>query len=77
MANGINFTGWYDGDQRPARPGVYQRQMPHTDGFLMWAHWNGKRWGLSKLVPRLAVEGKVRSKHQRLPWRGLTEEIKL
>lgn len=64
----IKTTGIYSGKQKPHRVGVYRRH--HRDGFCMWSYWDGKQWGLAKLVPELAKPGKP-SRWQNIPWQGL------
>lgn len=73
----VKLTGWYDGKQKPARPGVYQRRSPVTEShFILYSRWDGKKWGLGKLRPELATSRRA-SGWQSLPWRGLTEEVTL
>lgn len=71
----IQLSGVYDGNQKPYRVGVYRRLHPGgpSGGHIMWSYWDGKQWGLSKLLPELAKPGKP-SRWQRLTWQGLASD---
>ena len=69
-------TGWYTGDQKPVRVGVYKRQPPHSPN-VNFSWWNGRWWGI---FSGTSIEAEL-CKHkaswfQNLPWCGLTEESK-
>lgn len=68
-------TGWYSGDQVPARKGVYQRDRPQLSSLVMCSYWTGKHWGLLAQDPQRAfLWRKSRSSFQRARWRGLAEK---
>lgn len=74
----MNRTGWYSGDQKPARPGVYEREYTGNKAVL-YCYWSGTDWCLCSYFSSSAfVYGRQRSvsTNQSLPWRGLTKESK-
>lgn len=66
-------TPWFDGHIKPGQVGLYQRRTEMLRTRLwVWAHWNGKFWGLWGVTPERAMELKdTASEYQHLPWRGL------
>ena len=69
-------TGWYTGDQKPVRVGVYERRSGF-DGFIYYSWWNGNQWGINCYWAESAQANNDNpSQFQNLPWRGLTEECK-
>lgn len=67
------FTGWYSGDQKPARPGVYQREFP--TGCILFCRFDGQQWFRGFLFRGYAEKTKVISEKQSQPWRGLDREV--
>ena len=69
-------TGWYNGDQKPVRVGVYKRSFrPQDDYFYSW--WNGVTWGIDcHLNENASVNRDWTSYFQNMPWCGLTKESK-
>jgi hypothetical protein len=69
------LTDWIPGEVKPTMPGVYQKQI---FGDEVYAHWNGKFWGMYTGVfhqPKDALEyANSRSISQHTPWRGLAED---
>ena len=72
-------TDWYPGDIRPARRGVYERdvlRIPALGYFWPFSYWNGRRWGPGSLTPDTNKGARGTHVFQNLPWRGLTKEPK-
>lgn len=69
------YTGWYNGDQRPARPGVYQRLLPQ--GGMAFSYYGDGIWHGGRLTPQLASGARKPSTWQSQVWRGLDREVKL
>jgi hypothetical protein len=72
-------TGWYERDQTPGRPGVYERRLKKKAGpRIVYSYWNGEAWSVRLRHPEDA--GALHngtphpSKKQRLPWRGLAHD---
>ena len=66
-------TGWYRGDQKPVRVGVYERMYPN--GLICCCWWNGKHFSFGYANPDLALAAhRLRSGYQSLPWRGITSK---
>ena len=64
-------TGWYSGDQKPVRVGVYQREYAPADP-LWYCWWNGQAWGMGCPTPEQAEQCKHHiSLAQSKPWRGV------
>ena len=72
----MKLTEWFDGSVKPARPGVYQKDI----AGVAYAYWNGNFWGMftgssSFYTPRDALKGaNSRSIDQTARWRGLAED---
>ncbi len=66
-------TQWFEGHQRPARGGVYERL---TDaGSVLYSNWNGLYWGgLGATADQCLVVEDQRSEWQDLQWRGLATD---
>jgi len=66
----MKLTGWYLGDQKPVRNGVYKRKLPF--GWGPYSYWNGVFWGGFTLSPSLAKHNrKWPSCIQNAQWRGV------
>ena len=68
----MKLTGWYQGDQKPVRVGVYLRD--YEDGDHWYSYWNGKYFSVAD--DRLdCVESTKdwKSIQQNLPWRGVAK----
>jgi hypothetical protein len=74
----MKLTPWFSGDQKPVRPGVYERNYKNAwDGeFLMGQpsyfdgiYWYAGAWDSEQAVE--AWENYVVSDYQSLPWRGI------
>ena len=69
-------TGWYDGEQKPTRVGVYKRKYPRV-GTVYFCWWDEDKWGFSCVNAESAKRnGWNISGFQNLPWCGLTGELK-
>jgi hypothetical protein len=75
----MKLTEWFPGSIKPARKGVYQRQLPQQG--ISYARWNGEYWlrAVPWLLPRPAWERQNRkpaalSFNQDAPWRGVTSK---
>jgi hypothetical protein len=76
MSKRRKFTPWIDGNIKPERHGVYQRNyadgadLPEVD----FARWNGKYWFWRAATISGALMKRVMSGNQSLPWRGLASD---
>jgi hypothetical protein len=78
----MKYTPWFLGHEVPARPGVYQRIVPH--GVRVFSYWDGTHWYCGQRSVQGAALGDRSSAnwsvHQAGPfavnvrWRGLTKE---
>lgn len=74
----MKLTGWYSGDQKPARVGVYERDYKPVLGMhdVNYAYWNGETWGMGA-YDRETAKWYHRAYSQRgsagLPWRGIAK----
>jgi hypothetical protein len=68
----MKLTGWYSGDQKPVRKGIYERDHGYCSSFS-W--FDGGNWRASFYFIEKAIEnnGWV-SSYQDLPWRGIQGE---
>jgi hypothetical protein len=68
-------TGWYSGDQKPVRVGLYEVQLrPEYFGYKFWS---GKAWGAFAFEKEYAAAWKhIVEGQQEINWRGLTQEAK-
>lgn len=64
-------TGWFSGDQKPVRRGVYQRK--HLNGEVYYSLWDGMFWRLPNPDIVAAGGSKIVSCFQAFPWRGLAQ----
>lgn len=74
QADRPKFTGWYDGDQKPARPGVYQRKL---HGEIQFSRWDGEKWYGTMRSKDLAASTTIVSLWACKPWRGIDREVTL
>lgn len=65
------FTEWYDGDQKPVRDGVYERDMPYG---IEYANFSMGKWRVSDPGAEEAAKIFAVSGIQSAPWRGLSEK---
>jgi len=70
-------TGWYDGEQKPAYIGVYQRKFGKASSYFpnttFFSRWDGKDWAQPGVTVDSA-DAQMRWAHlQHLPWRGLVK----
>lgn len=67
-------TEWFPGDVKPARKGVYERELNAANRF---SYWNGEKWMSSGFTPAEAMRhyGLV-SDWQFKGWRGLASDPK-
>jgi hypothetical protein len=71
--HGHAVTPWLEPTAKPARPGVYERQVR----LAPFSYWNGSRWGMSSQTPANAWRNRAaESLRQDARWRGLAEEPK-
>lgn len=68
------LTPWFNGQIKPVRPGVYEREFPNR---ALYAEWTGVQW----LCARLSVKGAIKERDVSLQqdtihWRGLAQEPK-
>lgn len=69
--HGLPVTGWFSAHTRPARPGVYERQVR----LAPFSYWDGRYWGMSSQSPETAWLNRSQpSLRQLARWRGLAEE---
>lgn len=62
-------TDWFPGEEKPTRPGVYQRD---EEGTVCFSYWSGASWSWNKKSANSALAFKLYpSSRQDLPWRGL------
>jgi len=67
-------TGWYRGDQKPVRVGVYERKYSVGVGYCFYCRG---LFSMSATTPQKAYTLRVvPSAVQDLPWRGLAKEPK-
>lgn len=66
-------TPWFPFDTKPARPGVYQRDMRSGAGVIRFAYWSGRCWYTSMATVTSAASNHFPSRVRHVPWRGLTE----
>lgn len=68
------LTKWFDGSVKPARDGVYQRSLIHSEFGPFWLFKDGAwRYG-GGMAPHLVdLKNTIRSPQQDLPWRGLAQ----
>lgn len=69
----MKLTDWIDGDTKPVRVGVYERDFYFG---ITYCYWDGKKWCKGHANIDDAVLKKSKSTFQSLPWRGLAEEPK-
>lgn len=73
MTDKVKLTDWYDGSQKPARVGVYQRKDNYG---IIYAYWN-KHWyiGFTEKENALFWGNQAgKSKYQNdWPWRGIAK----
>lgn len=70
-------TGWYDGEQKPAYIGVYQRKFGKASSYFpnttFFSLWDGKDW-IGNAVTVDGADTQIRvSLLQHLPWRGVVK----
>lgn len=70
-------TKWYDGDQKPAYVGVYERKFGKASGYFpnmtFFTRWNGENWSQNAVTVK-GADAKRRWAHlQNLPWRGVVK----
>lgn len=71
------LTPWFRGDEKPERPGVYQRR--YGDGDTDYSLWDGWHWMCSMATPAEAAAVRAKSVcngKAALPWRGHAQEPK-
>lgn len=68
------LTGWYEGEQRPVRVGVYQRQM-NILSHVTYSYWDGEYW-CCYANSAIGAEAYIHmsSNWQFVPWRGLAAD---
>lgn len=68
------LTPWFPGYVKPARMGVYERQI---EGRIVFSYWDGGYWGPSQYDKDEAYYFRgLHSWFQTHPWRGLAEQPK-
>lgn len=66
----MKLTPWFSGDQKPVRPGVYERDYGTRNPWF--CHWDGSRWGMSGETSDKAVAWRHwASVNQCIRWRGI------
>lgn len=64
------LTKWYQGDQKPVRVGVYERDIKAFG--KTYSKWDGKNWRCIGWSPDDAENWSfAKSAYQNSPWRGL------
>jgi hypothetical protein len=71
-----DFTPWFPGDVKPARPGVYQRKYGAFQEETGYSRWDGKRWYFRATTPEMAARDSTETINPHRAWRGLAEEPK-
>ena len=73
MSKRRKFTPWIDGNIKPERHGVYQRNYGAIDDLpdTAFARWDGKQWFGADDTVNEAFFNDFVSRSQYLPWRGL------
>ena len=67
-------TGWYEGTQKPAYIGVYERVFGSVSYTLyLYSKWDGKEWLINSGDVDTANIQRLGSLSQNIPWRGLTK----
>lgn len=69
MSNKWKRTPWFDGWQRPARPGIYERKC--SGWFSLW---DGHTWFLGSGLKTSAAMETIPLKNNRDQWRGLASD---
>lgn len=65
----MKLTPWFDGCQKPVRPGPFRRKYV---GRVVWSCWWQGRWGVMGETKEKAVGLRsIASNEQCLPWRGI------
>ncbi len=67
----MKLTPWFPSTVQPARPGVYERDLPYPDQF---SFWTGTCWLWSGRTPEQAADSLGASAIQYVRWRGLAEK---
>lgn len=67
-----NETPYFDGHQKPERPGPYKRDM--GNGQTHFSNWNGEFWCTYDDSAEKAVQQDRPSWLQNLPWCGLASQ---
>jgi hypothetical protein len=67
------LTQWYPGTIKPAREGVYQKQLPTS---IVYSRWWGGKWRALAMLADDAARQTQESAFAGRPWRGLAEEPK-
>lgn len=71
--HGMAVTAWFEPGTKPARPGVYERQVR----LAPYSYWNGLVWGMSSQTPANAMRNRhIESLRQEARWRGLAQEVR-
>jgi hypothetical protein len=66
--HGWAVTPWFEPGTKPARPGVYERQVR----LAPYSYWNGLVWGMSSETPANALRNRhIESLRQEARWRGV------
>jgi hypothetical protein len=80
---GAKFTPWFPQTVRPARPGVYQREMDYYINGIGYAKWDGRQWFPCCGDPRMADEtakwrepSGYQDEDEGIRWRGLASAPK-
>lgn len=66
-------TDWFDGHEKPARPGVYEREF---NGAVYFVKWNGEHWSETWWTADEAEHNPFHiGQWQCLRWRGIVPEV--
>lgn len=68
----MKLTGWYSGNQKPVRKGVYERYYKFIK-HRVYCKWNGEFWFSPSYSANEAILSKFESVYQDLPWQGLAK----
>jgi hypothetical protein len=68
------LTPWFPGDVKPARVGVYEKDL--DDGVFKFSLWDGRKWRFCRESVGSALRQRERSAWQWANWRGLASEPK-
>ena len=68
----MKLTGWYQGDQKPERKGIYERNYESESKW--YCYWTGEAFCIPDTTPKGAdIYAYCLSDYQNLPWCGVAK----